>query len=301
MKKRVSLIFLIFLLNNLNFCIDTVSTKYFPLAVGNSWTYYSYSYRYPYGQSWRYKITITGTVITNAHIYYIMKITSPGSSDTSKVRIDSLNGRILYFETPSCTWLNNEILADSLESRKFDSCRANCDTVYAKCTDTSMTTIFGFDRPSKVFNQDKFEDCNDRTYVRDFGLTYHYDCGGVGYGYSQLIGCVINGVLYGDTLIGIEPISKQIPVKYQLFQNFPNPFNPSTKIKFSIPNGVVGQTFLSVYDVLGREVATLVNEKLQPGSYEVEWNGSNYTSGVYFYRLVIGGKIINSKKMILLK
>lgn len=305
--KNILFSFLIITLLKFSYSMDTVSTKYFPLAVGNSWTYYSYSYRYPYGQSSRYKETIIGTLNTNGHLYYIMKITSPGHSDTSKVRLDSLNGRIMYFSTQGCMWLNNEILGDSLESRKFDSCRANCDSVYAKCTDTSMTTIFGLDRPSKIFNQDKFEDCNDRTYVKDFGLTYQYGCGGVGYGYSQLIGCVINGILFGDTLIGIEPISKQVPINFQLYQNYPNPFNPATKIKFSIPSNVnseISNVRLTIYDILGNEIATLVNEKLSPGTYEIEWDSSNFSSGVYFYKLSASGGagyFSKTKKMVLLK
>jgi hypothetical protein len=100
--------------------------------------------------------------------------------------------------------------------------------------------------------------------------------------------------------IGIKKLSNEVPEKFELFQNYPNPFNPSTKIKFDIPVKSVGQTFLSVYDILGREVATLVNEKLNPGTYEVEWNASNYPSGVYFYKLETGN-FTETKRMMLIK
>ena len=78
--------------------------------------------------------------------------------------------------------------------------------------------------------------------------------------------------------------------------------NPTTKIKFDIPpsRGARGMTNLTVYDVLGREVATLVNQQLTSGKYEVKWDGSNYPSGVYFYKLTTGG-FTETKKMVLIK
>lgn len=90
---------------------------------------------------------------------------------------------------------------------------------------------------------------------------------------------------------------------YKLFQNYPNPFNPVTKIKFDIPSNVIGQTSdvkLTVFDALGKEVATIVNEKLSAGSYEVEFDGSNFSSGIYFYKLE-AGNFKETIRMILLK
>jgi hypothetical protein len=107
--------------------------------------------------------------------------------------------------------------------------------------------------------------------------------------------------------IGIKPISNEIQVEYSLHQNYPNPFNPFTKIKFDIPVGTRRGVFVhvKVYNLLGREVATLVNEQLKPGTYEVEWpaptgDGSNFASGVYFYKL-ISGDFVETKKMVLIK
>lgn len=99
-------------------------------------------------------------------------------------------------------------------------------------------------------------------------------------------------------VIGIKPISNEIPKSYTLSQNYPNPFNPSTRIKFDLPKSSF--TKLHIYDILGREVARLVNEQLKPGTYEVEWNGSNYPSGVYFYK-IIAGDFNAVKKMVLVK
>ena len=103
-----------------------------------------------------------------------------------------------------------------------------------------------------------------------------------------------------DFPIGINPISSQIPKSFALQQNYPNPFNPSTKIRYDIPKQSSGETTLKVYDQLGREVATLVNDKLNPGSYEINWDAADYASGVYYYKLV-SGSFTETKKMVLLK
>ena len=83
-----------------------------------------------------------------------------------------------------------------------------------------------------------------------------------------------------------------------LFQNYPNPFNPSTNIQYAISSRQI--VSLKVYDVLGNEVATLVNEEKPAGIYEVIFNASNFSSGIYFYQLR-SGSFIDVKKMILLK
>jgi hypothetical protein len=102
-------------------------------------------------------------------------------------------------------------------------------------------------------------------------------------------------------LVPVKKISESIPESFALYQNYPNPFNPSTKIKFSIPPFTKGGfVTMKIYDLIGHEVATLVNEKLQPGSYEVEWDGINCPSSVYLYRLTTT-YFTQTRKMILLK
>lgn len=105
-------------------------------------------------------------------------------------------------------------------------------------------------------------------------------------------------VMKYSQLIGIEPISNEIPNRYRLFQNYPNPFNPVTKIKFSVPK--LSNVKLLLYDVLGKEIKTLVNNELKPGIYEIDFNGGNLASGVYFYKL-ISGDFEETKKMLLIK
>jgi hypothetical protein len=103
--------------------------------------------------------------------------------------------------------------------------------------------------------------------------------------------------------IGIHQISAEIPKSFSLFQNYPNPFNPATKIKFSIPAPSLLESVgvrLVIYDASGKELQTLVNQQLQPGTYETEWDGTNYSSGVYYYKL-IAGELAETKKMVLIK
>ncbi len=115
---------------------------------------------------------------------------------------------------------------------------------------------------------------------------------------------------YSD-IVEVE-IEGQHPTKFELYQNYPNPFNPTTKIKFTIPTSThpspyqgegvrEGLVLLRVYDILGREVATLVNKHLNPGEFEVEFNGEGLSSGVYYYRLKVGNEYQSVKKMLLLK
>ncbi|MCX6165397.1 MAG: S8 family serine peptidase [Ignavibacteriae bacterium] len=98
--------------------------------------------------------------------------------------------------------------------------------------------------------------------------------------------------------VGVKQISELLPKKYELMQNFPNPFNPVTKIKFAIPeNDYVN---IKIYDVLGREVMTLVNENLNPGYFEFNIDGSLLSSGLYFYRMTTN-KYTDIKRMVLVK
>jgi hypothetical protein len=88
--------------------------------------------------------------------------------------------------------------------------------------------------------------------------------------------------------------------EFQLMQNFPNPFNPSTTIKYNVPAGVSGLTTLKIYDMSGSEIAVLINEVQAGGNYEVEFKGESFASGVYIYTLQ-SGNYIESKKLILMK
>lgn len=101
-----------------------------------------------------------------------------------------------------------------------------------------------------------------------------------------------------DSLISVKKISELFPEKFSLFQNYPNPFNPATSIKFEIP--LISNVRIVIYDLLGRQVQELMNQKLVPGAYEVQWNAENFSNGVYFYSLQTDG-YSQTKKMVLIK
>ncbi|MFZ4591318.1 MAG: T9SS type A sorting domain-containing protein, partial [Ignavibacteria bacterium] len=101
-----------------------------------------------------------------------------------------------------------------------------------------------------------------------------------------------------NTVTGVNPIGNIIPTVYSLSQNYPNPFNPVTKINFALPKQ--GLVTLKIYDVLGREIRSLVNEVKSAGTYSVDFNASEYSSGVYFYRLESNG-FTDIKRMVLIK
>jgi photosystem II stability/assembly factor-like uncharacterized protein len=111
----------------------------------------------------------------------------------------------------------------------------------------------------------------------------------------------IGGTVYRNTSLGTPVVSVHEgppPFSYSLEQNYPNPFNPTTSIKFQISS--TSFVSLKVFDVLGKEIATLVNESKEPGMYTASWDAGNITSGLYFYRLS-AGSLVATRKMLLLK
>jgi len=101
-----------------------------------------------------------------------------------------------------------------------------------------------------------------------------------------------------NQLIGIQPISNEIPISFSLSQNYPNPFNPETKIRFALPKSSF--TKIIIYDAIGREIETIVNGQLTSGTYETDWNAINYPSGIYYYKLSTES-YSETKKMVLIK
>lgn len=101
--------------------------------------------------------------------------------------------------------------------------------------------------------------------------------------------------------IGIQVISSEVPQKFALYNNYPNPFNPVTRINFDIPNLSSDKNVqVAVYDIQGALVEMIVDQELAAGKYSVDWNAANYSSGIYFYR-VSAGNFTDTKKMILVK
>jgi hypothetical protein len=125
---------------------------------------------------------------------------------------------------------------------------------------------------------------------------------------DMILGNAKGGLYFYENwdVFGIQQIGNEIPSDFNLQQNYPNPFNPVTKIKFNIPllRGVSTSggrgVLLHIYDALGREIEILINEQLNPGTYEVDWDASTYPSGIYFYKLTVGN-YSETKRMVLIK
>lgn len=117
----------------------------------------------------------------------------------------------------------------------------------------------------------------------------------------NLVFVVQGGKLYllsETTSVDVESEDTSIPIEYGLSQNYPNPFNPATNIKYSVPE--ISFVTIKLYDVLGNEVTTLVNEEKEAGNYKIDFDGSRLSSGIYFYKMQTE-KFVEIKKMILLK
>lgn len=306
-----------------SFAWDSETAKYMPLQVGNMWIYRGTATGYmQMGRSYQ-SYRITGIADTLGHKYYrvearVYMISGTLSSGvmqfSSMVRIDSTS---MNFFKLGFYCNNFETLVDSLRSRPGDTIHMcpQFSEVKSFCTDTSGYSLFGSSHSSKRFSE-FYGPGYGTVYVKGIGIAYSSYGYSMNQSYDTLRGCVINGVLYGDTsiIVGVNQISTVVPKEFSLSQNYPNPFNPATKIKFEIPllRGVDAEggrgvlTNLTLYDALGKEVTILVNQQLQPGTYEVQWDASSYPSGVYYYRLEASDpstslRVTQTKRMVLLK
>ncbi len=308
MKKLIFLLIIFATVSN-SMPIDTNVFKYMPMQVGNMWKWDIEQWINP-GPG-RESETIIDTQVFNNHMYYKMKHVTyyPYGNQYYNYfvyyRIDSLTGNFYTFDT----YYNRECLIDSLNSSVGDSAHVGCSSgperwdIYG----TGTYNIFGQNFNSKNFGwSNYFEAGGNKAFAFNLGKvldqygTVHYTIT------RSLRGCIINGIMHGDTnmYLAVNPISTETPEKFSLLQNYPNPFNPATNIKFQIPK--IGFVKLTIFDALGKEVQTLVNEQLSPGTFEADFDGSNLPSGVYYYKLVVGdntnnGDFTETKKMVLIK
>ncbi len=162
---------------------------------------------------------------------------------------------------------------------------------------TGAATSWWFTRQTTAVNYSSNNGTSwSAQYTAPAGSFYHITKSRAG---ATLWGVRSNGGIsrYGQT-VGITPVSNEVPAQYDLSQNYPNPFNPTTKINFAVPKS--GLVTIKVYDVVGKEVATLVNEVKNAGSYSVDFTANNVSSGVYFYK-ISAGDFSAVKRMMLIK
>ena len=224
---------------------------------------------------------------------------------------DSFKLRTIY----QCHFWNGEPWTDEIS---YDFSLAVGDTFYNQPLDPGYYPLFVVDYKGDtlIFNEQlnymkiTTVECrysaipfNEIFVTEKFGAMKIVEHGSDYIAIKTLKGALIDGVVYGDTVVVSVEENIIKPDVYSLSQNHPNPFNPTTKIKFTIPaveTGHAPSVQLKIYDVLGNEIATLVNEEKPAGSYEVEFNGMNLPSGIYFYQLR-SDSYVETKKMVLLR
>ncbi|MEO8210897.1 MAG: T9SS type A sorting domain-containing protein [bacterium] len=294
-KTLPLVVYLIVCLSTNSFSQDTSSAKYFPLNVGNKWIYNVETFP-PIPTPVRI-YSITKDTIINNHRYFLY------GDDFSHqwLRYDSSKGNLLaYAVSGGCSDYESDKIVDSLSSSVGDEILCQIQIIFTRtCTNIGISEVFNVMRPVKRFEHDglilQYID-----YAQGLGIVW--TAAGEpppANNYEILKGCIINGIVYGDTtLTSVQQISSVVPNNFSLSQNYPNPFNPTTHLEFGISN--LEFVSLKLYDILGNEIKTLVNENKPAGIYSVEFDGSNLSSGVYFYKLE-AGDFVETKRMILLK
>jgi hypothetical protein len=256
----------------------------YPLSIGNRWEYWD---AYPPPELYAWTTTVVGdTVMPNGLQYRILRTDKAWGDQYQRQ-----SGQVVYAYAPY----------DSTERILFDFSRSIGDTVciLPSIWDSVITTVT-FDGQATVFGRRlKVKDFYERAInssmyvlrtVADsiglFRITYEAGEGG------QAVGAIIDGVRYGS-ITGVQPYARIPVIQPVLCRNFPNPFNPSTTIQFSLHRS--GFVTLKVYNALGEQVATIVDEELPAGDHAVKWTPGNLATGTYYYSLIAHGQMTTSR------
>ena len=277
---------------------------FYPLKVGNKWIYDYTSTDWIMNSTVDiyYREVLSEKMKQNGKKYFeiLEKFVYLGITDTVYERIDTTEGKVYRYEAdcPSSEQFIEELVLevnDSTFASRFESCIEHPPTELVSQQGYNLWGFYGMNRnylSSSLLT-------SDYNLYSEVGLLYIKLSDDNYFRTFILKGMVKDGIVYGDTtLTNVGDENNSIPTVYRLEQNYPNPFNPTTKIKWQSPSA--GYQTLKIYDVLGNEVATLVNEYKNAGSYEVNFDASKVSSGIYFYQLQ-AGSFIETKKMLLLK
>ena len=291
--QKYFLRFILIIISVCFFPANLIAQEYYPLEIGNRWDYErSFS-------EWGFPPVIDtfvvevadDSVFNNGKTYFILN------------HYDLAVGKILRADSSYIIYYDeNEFDEDTLfrfDVEVGDSWFVDFGITFViDLMSIDTISFFGFQTKVYEFKLDGL--IQSFVWLSDkFGPIQYYSPGeppGTSSTSILLLGCKIDSIQYGNPVfVNPEPLYLN---EYFLSQNYPNPFNPSTKIEFQIVD--FGFVSLKIYDLPGREVATLVNEEKPEGNYEVVFNGTGLTSGVYFYQLK-AGNYIETKKMILLR
>jgi hypothetical protein len=255
--------------------------EFYPLHIGDFWKYEAHDGPIP---SISTKLVLGDTLMPDNNKYKVIAKQSIGGPYPSKgisyERIDSL-GNVDAWDIKS-----------QLATRVMRLSNIVGDTVFVgassfgwKIADKLDSTIYFVQYPYDFAYKD---------YTKGLGMIgYSNEGSGL-----SLVGAVINGIVYWDTTaVGIKQDEGLMPENFTLHQNYPNPFNPETTINYTLPESGIVQ--VKIFDVLGHELKTLVNEFSGSGRHSVKWDGSSYSSGVYFCSITFNGKMLNNKMLLM--
>ncbi|MEK9138444.1 MAG: T9SS type A sorting domain-containing protein [Bacteroidota bacterium] len=273
--------------------------QYFPLDSGNVWQYYV-TLLNPEPPDSNYYMTarvLGDTLMPNGKRYKVIdKFPLSGFGPwygRSFVRIDSITQTVrLYSLFRACPDSELAPIRLVLDSMTYHDCRGV--TIMA---DTGRSQIGLIQHTARHQSYSWFDGFSNHYILHEeIGMSFFRQWELAGW-QGRLVAARINGVQYG-TFVGVLEQRHHSPDHFVLRRNYPNPFNPSTIIKYEIPS--TSYTTLKVFDVLGREVATLVDGVEEPGYKSVQWDASGVASGVYFYRLS-AAEFVQTKKLLILK
>jgi hypothetical protein len=312
---EIAVIFI--LASNIFAQIDTTSLSYYPLNDGNYWEFLEEldDYMWPPGSQREYYShkVIGDTLFPQNKSYKVIERKKLGSLQPPSYifeRIDSTNCNVYRYDT----YNNNEILIDSLKSHPGDSCNASRTGIFGStgtiCTNMVTDIILNQPTFSKIFVEQHWHSPVEYKLSKRFGLTYLNYCFDFGQFTKHLLYAVIDSIEYGTQVNSIQNNNENLLNDFHLYQNYPNPFNSTTIILFELPQK--SKVEITVYDVTGRKIKSLVSSEFIRGSHNIIWNGTNQlgqqvASGVYIYTLkatILKNKsesYIKSAKLILMK
>jgi hypothetical protein len=258
------------------------SANYFPLSIGNSWTYTS-----PWDTNYKRTSIISDTTRIDGSLYYIKHFANPSYADT--LRMDSIGNIWKYYENAEHLWFDFSRDSGSIYIAEI----FRDDTMFVHVTKNVEVTVYAghfinciklfFDVPGWIDEEVEY------TFAPGVGIIHEVG----GWTDEELFTATIDGQVITTTS---EP--KRLPTTYALYQNYPNPFNPSTSIDYEIPER--SHVNVKIYDILGQEMATILNETKEAGKYNIRFNATGLPGGVYFY-MIRAGDFISTRKLVLLK
>jgi hypothetical protein len=300
--KKIWIIFIfIFLFSTGAFSqIDTTDIAFYPLHTGNYWEYQNiHGFDWGSSDTSYFSLKIIGdTIFLDSMKYKIIEKKSiPDTLPVSYIyeRVDTLTLNTYRFGG----------LLDSLRAQMGDtvwnSIRGNMGYLIGSpiiCSDVYQDTILNVPTFIKRFYDYDYTIAYFIKLAKNLGLIHEeYHGEWAEFLIQRLVFAKIKGNSYGTPLSIVDYDFH--PEKFELYQNYPNPFNPVTTISFNLPQS--DHVKLTIFDVIGRTISDLVNEKMTTGEHSIKFNASKLSSGVYFYRLEVGHKFVQTKKMIVIR